>query len=129
MLESLVQASGARADPDPMRCTRKRHPLDEMDFSKLDKVTLSDKSIELVTKLLQDLNIVKKVEEETPPDTDDDDNETQLEIKQEDIDELDDALLRQNGTSGGYVEYEDDFHDEEEAQDSLLHNKNTAELL
>lgn len=38
--------------------TRRRHPLDGVDISKLDEVILSDDSIMLVTRILQDLNVM-----------------------------------------------------------------------
>lgn len=82
-----------------------KHPLDGVDVSKLDEVTLSDESIQLVTKLLQDLNVM---ESDGRPRLDEDDNE-----------------IPDNGLSG-YTEHEDDtevfdedYEDEDEPpQDS-----------
>jgi hypothetical protein len=86
----------------------RQQPLDGIDVSKLDEVTLSNESIELVTRLLKDLNVVeteeKKEDDSELFDETDDDYEAQ---------QVGD-VPQQRGKTGGYSEYDDDVAPDEE---------------
>jgi RWD domain len=84
--------------------TTRGHPLDGVDISKLDEITLSERSVQLVTNLLRNLNVMENVD-----DSDKQDNDT---IKVDHAEKYTHDLKLVNT---GYEEYEDDveFMDEE----------------
>ena len=82
--------------------TRKSHPLDSVDVSKLDEIILSDDSIVLVTRLLQDLNVMESERLSKIIDVSENDDDVYEVVSGEGV---------QDGRacdSGGYTEYDDD---------------------
>lgn len=89
---------------------RKRHPLDGIDIAKLDEVTLSDESIQLVTKLLRDLKVM---ESDDSPNSYDAEEKDEDEILDDDDDESGQPERPTSG-AGGYTEYKEDVDDFDE---------------
>jgi hypothetical protein len=101
---------------------RRRHPLDGVDISKLDEITLSDRSVQLVTRLLRDLNVMESDNNRIIDDRDEQDNDTS-QVKNA---EAHDQRLVQRG----YAEYEDDVEcvDEENPESSAGRKQRGEEL-
>lgn len=102
-------------------------PLSGVDISKLDEITLSDASIQLVTKLLTDLNVMEsteshieeKKEEFEVDDENDSVDETSFDQQHgvavhdhADEDAIFDEQLRFSGTDAAYSEYDEDFEED-----------------
>lgn len=107
----------------PVRRSTAAGPLSGVDIMKLDEITLSDASIQVVTKLLTDLNVMESTEtsveekmDDSGVDVDEDDSifDDQQRFARmdddpsEDNDAIFDEQQRYAATSGGYAEYEDD---------------------
>lgn len=104
--------------------TTKRHPLDSVDISRLDEVTLSQESVDLVTRLLQDLKVMESPQSWNDSDEEESDSNSAVDENGEDEDlgdSLPDEPLDFQRSSGGYAEYEDDVEEEypDEEEDNL----------
>lgn len=82
--------------------SRRGHPLDGVDISKLDEITLSAKSVQLVTNLLRDLNVMESDNNRSINDRDEQHNDTSQAQNAEVY--ANDLSLAQHGCA----EYEDD---------------------
>ena len=109
-----------------IRRSGEHDPLRGVDISKLNEITLSDASIQLVTKLLRDLNVMdsldnedekEEVEERLIDETDDAISDEQQQFAEDDENDVDndsifDEQQRFSGMNAGYSEYENDFEDD-----------------
>ena len=127
---SPSQSYGVSTSTTTLR--KKRHPLDGIDIARLDEVKLSEESVQLVTKLLQDLNVVeseKPILVDTDSETDDldedfenymgdyerDNDDDDDENDNEDCDYDEPTMASLTTGSGNYVEYEDDYEETDES--------------
>ena len=98
----------------------RRGPLSGVDVSRLDEITLSGESIQLITRLLTDLNVIMESTEPNDEATEDDTAGDQVivenyEDSEDDID--DDAIFDEQihfAGKCGYFEYEDDVEEDVE---------------
>jgi len=128
---NVVHKISSRVAENNNKCTttatsasaRSSAPLAGVNIRKLDELTLPPESIALITKLLQDLNVVGMKDEDDQDSTSDTDEEQQQgdilgsdEFGDSDNDEIDDnpaplfpsKAASRNGYIGDYEEYEDD---------------------
>lgn len=98
---------------------RSKHPLDGVNIQKLDEITLSQGSIDLVTNLLRDLNVMESAT--SMPEAKVEDNDAQIEEDAEEFDEHNNDIQSSIVHSSGYTEYEDDVEDD---NDEVFHRQN-----
>ena len=121
-ISNRVQAKKVGATTKTIR--RSNGPLSGVDISKLDEIKLSEASIQLVTKLLTDLNVMESTEsrneekkEEFEVDDENDSVDDAFFDQQEwtkavDEDAIFDEQQRFSATNAGYSEYEEDFEED-----------------